>query len=134
MSYLFRWSQFITIPRVFTPRRLASDTSSMSGKKARFGVTTKSGEYLSKTFLYGLLRKIFWKSHGVSFVLTNFDLPKVAAINALTGAICLLPPAGGISALAPNVASILVLPVNIRKRSEERRVGKECRSRWSPYH
>ena len=20
------------------------------------------------------------------------------------------------------------------KRSEERRVGKECRSRWSPYH
>src|SRR3712207_8033270 len=26
-----------------------------------------------------------------------------------------------------------VLPVN-GPRSEERRVGKECRSRWSPYH
>ena len=23
---------------------------------------------------------------------------------------------------------------DIFKRSEERRVGKECRSRWSPYH
>ena len=23
---------------------------------------------------------------------------------------------------------------NILQRSEERRVGKECRSRWSPYH
>src|SRR2546429_82814 len=23
---------------------------------------------------------------------------------------------------------------SLRKRSEERRVGKECRSRWSPYH
>ena len=23
---------------------------------------------------------------------------------------------------------------NTRIRSEERRVGKECRSRWSPYH
>ena len=23
---------------------------------------------------------------------------------------------------------------NIPSRSEERRVGKECRSRWSPYH
>ena len=23
---------------------------------------------------------------------------------------------------------------DIAKRSEERRVGKECRSRWSPYH
>ena len=24
--------------------------------------------------------------------------------------------------------------VNVFLRSEERRVGKECRSRWSPYH
>ena len=24
--------------------------------------------------------------------------------------------------------------MDIRYRSEERRVGKECRSRWSPYH
>ncbi len=24
--------------------------------------------------------------------------------------------------------------VNHKIRSEERRVGKECRSRWSPYH
>ena len=22
----------------------------------------------------------------------------------------------------------------VKQRSEERRVGKECRSRWSPYH
>src|SRR2546430_17247774 len=28
----------------------------------------------------------------------------------------------------PNLPGILV------RRSEERRVGKECRSRWSPYH
>src|SRR5260370_20095641 len=26
------------------------------------------------------------------------------------------------------------LPARPRRRSEERRVGKECRSRWSPYH
>ena len=25
-------------------------------------------------------------------------------------------------------------PDEMDKRSEERRVGKECRSRWSPYH
>ena len=24
--------------------------------------------------------------------------------------------------------------LNLHRRSEERRVGKECRSRWSPYH
>ena len=27
-----------------------------------------------------------------------------------------------------------VLLESDRRRSEERRVGKECRSRWSPYH
>ncbi len=26
------------------------------------------------------------------------------------------------------------LSAALAKRSEERRVGKECRSRWSPYH
>ncbi len=29
---------------------------------------------------------------------------------------------------------IRVFEEEARKRSEERRVGKECRSRWSPYH
>ena len=29
--------------------------------------------------------------------------------------------------------AVVVLPI-IVQRSEERRVGKECRSRWSPYH
>ena len=27
-----------------------------------------------------------------------------------------------------------ILPDKIRREIEERRVGKECRSRWSPYH
>ena len=27
-----------------------------------------------------------------------------------------------------------IAKINKTKRSEERRVGKECRSRWSPYH
>ena len=31
-------------------------------------------------------------------------------------------------------AEILMEPLLRRRRSEERRVGKECRSRWSPYH
>ena len=31
-------------------------------------------------------------------------------------------------------ALILVVAYLFYGRSEERRVGKECRSRWSPYH
>ena len=34
--------------------------------------------------------------------------------------------------MSPDYAGADVVLVNTR--SEERRVGKECRSRWSPYH
>ena len=30
--------------------------------------------------------------------------------------------------------TVETMPVPNKVRSEERRVGKECRSRWSPYH
>jgi len=36
--------------------------------------------------------------------------------------------------LAPRVRVNVLCPGWIETRSEERRVGKECRSRWSPYH
>ena len=32
------------------------------------------------------------------------------------------------------VKAINAARMALRSRSEERRVGKECRSRWSPYH
>ena len=41
---------------------------------------------------------------------------------------------------SPKIVKIIKLAqeakelVNKSSRSEERRVGKECRSRWSPYH
>src|ERR1051326_4469259 len=35
---------------------------------------------------------------------------------------------------ASRSATYALYPAGSIKRSEERRVGKECRSRWSPYH
>src|SRR5258706_15415846 len=38
-------------------------------------------------------------------------------------------------ALFPEVAAARLTALErVERRSEERRVGKECRSRWSPYH
>src|SRR2546423_13886905 len=34
----------------------------------------------------------------------------------------------------PNNTYTGMSPLALRTRSEERRVGKECRSRWAPYH
>src|SRR2546429_7150162 len=46
---------------------------------------------------------------------------------------------GGIAGVLVCVAVVFIeknLPIDdpVGARSEERRVGKECRSRWSPYH
>ena len=35
---------------------------------------------------------------------------------------------------ADKILKSLDIPAKATQRSEERRVGKECRSRWSPYH
>src|SRR2546422_2244953 len=43
-----------------------------------------------------------------------------------------LPPALPASECGCSVRSARKL--GVKTRSEERRVGKECRSRWSPYH
>src|SRR5258707_11956792 len=57
--------------------------------------------------------------------------------------ICLVPEntpsagtrrGGGRRTNSPDESSILIPSPRKLWRSEERRVGKECRSRWSPYH
>ena len=52
------------------------------------------------------------------------------------------PPSHDISSGTPNVMKyfrrmvqiVAAFALFVNARSEERRVGKECRSRWSPYH
>ena len=39
-----------------------------------------------------------------------------------------------VKSVSDNLKSMLTKTEDIHSRSEERRVGKECRSRWSPYH
>ena len=64
---------------------------------------------------------------------------------AMTGSFCTFAKAiKGIKILVEEGAKVQTIfsdsaqTINSRfgraKRSEERRVGKECRSRWSPYH
>ena len=49
-----------------------------------------------------------------------------------SGNLSIYDPAEGLMAISPSgMAYDAITPED---RSEERRVGKECRSRWSPYH
>src|SRR5256886_14911265 len=59
--------------------------------------------------------------------------PAVGHVNVRDGA----PPADSTCQLAVSclrIPSVDWSGLPLSNRSEERRVGKECRSRWSPYH
>ena len=64
---------------------------------------------------------------------SNFVLDSLENFAASTGVAGLFANMGWGSLIMICVAFFL-LYLAIKHRSEERRVGKECRSRWSPYH
>src|SRR5579862_4568390 len=72
---------------------------------------------MAKPFFYGVL----W---GVAQLGAGISVDKIGL--ALTGSIL-----NGLCAALGTLTPLLLLHF---ERSEERRVGKECRSRWSPYH
>ena len=74
-------------------------------------------------------KKIHYKMHKVK---KNW-----VAIGVTTLALIVAPKVLGLEAglvHADDVKQVAVQEPTALLRSEERRVGKECRSRWSPYH
>ena len=81
--------------------------------------------------------RVAWRSvraHAKQFVLTT--LAVVLGVAFLSGTLALRAVLSDtFSALTSStITSDLYVSGEKHRRSEERRVGKECRSRWSPYH
>src|SRR3712207_9451707 len=66
----------------------------------------------------------------------NFDDAPVNYEDAIENYKRMLDITGDVAAniIEPNSESVDQEGPHLVDRSEERRVGKECRSRWSPYH
>src|SRR5260370_37596839 len=69
-------------------------------------------------------------------VMTKFVVPAVSGWKVVVEPLVPGLKTTGLVTMVPIVVSKLVtVTLTVRPvRSEERRVGKECRSRWSPYH
>src|SRR5258708_5578265 len=62
----------------------------------------------------------------------GLDIAVTRNLNGLRAALKQALPSADIQ--VEGLGEGVVLTGNVTTRSEERRVGKECRSRWSPYH
>ena len=96
--------------------------SSITVKAASTPVLNLSKKYLT----VGETSKM-WIRNKVSNATYRFSSSntKIASINQTTGVI---------KGVAVGNCKVTLKATVGKKRSEERRVGKECRSRWSPYH
>ena len=76
-----------------------------------------------------VINQVFYELYNFELNSSDIYAPENCLINNL-----LVSRKGNLISLATLyciIAKKLSLPIH---RSEERRVGKECRSRWSPYH
>ena len=109
-------------------------------RETRQSILTKIENYpITNT----LRLKLVPSAHGIRFEAVTFGYEGASPVLRGVDLEC---PAGSVTAVVgpsgsgKTTLSLLVLRFfdvdagAIRSRSEERRVGKECRSRWSPYH
>src|SRR2546423_6523400 len=73
-----------------------------------------------------------WLQNGD--VVLNFDGRAVADERALPRMVAEAQIGKTVSVEVLRKGQRKTMPITVQRRSEERRVGKECRSRWSPYH
>ena len=62
----------------------------------------------------------------------NMDLPRYGLVTFTWGNVSAIDRERGLVVIKPSGVAYETMKAD--DRSEERRVGKECRSRWSPYH
>src|SRR3989454_9696337 len=107
-----------------------------------YGQMTHIAKYyqISRTFLYQLLLaahlqlEVLFSDEKLLFQKDHRHLEQLLLLLRLEGKCSLLSIASIVKALEYHPNSVGYLSRFFQCRSEERRVGKECRSRWSPYH
>src|SRR3989442_5632595 len=83
-----------------------------------------SSDVCSPISLEAELRKLARRQTGCRALMELFGMGELTALVTLT-------ELGDVERLSASRKAVRMAGID---RSEERRVGKECRSRWSPYH
>src|SRR2546430_13182559 len=122
------WTALLTLPLMVAVQLTCARIGMVSG----MGLAAVLRRHYARNLLY----------LTVSGLVIANTINAGADIGAIAAAINLLVPVPIAVLVVPIALIILALQIwgsyrliaRTFKRSEERRVGKECRSRWSPYH
>src|SRR2546428_1557809 len=129
---LFRSS--LTGTGVTPPTATLSATSSAFGNQ-RVG-STSAAQNLTLTNNGGTPLNLTIISHAEArirdLIVTGVQTCATAVCSVAPGASCTISISFTPAATGARTATVTI--TDDAARSEERRVGKECRSRWSPYH
>ena len=95
----------------------------------------KNENLIKSNFLFKLLLKVTGNDQKIQFGEYSFqgDTSKLEIVKKLTSGNYYYRKIT-IPECSSSKEILDILNNNVFLRSEERRVGKECRSRWSPYH
>src|SRR5260221_7251173 len=108
-----------------------SQTLTIPAEVSQLAATYRVGTPLKRYRPFSMARMVF------AILCLAFAVPCIIAV-AIAGISSEVTIVFGGIALLLVVLGLLLLFVRTKRgqphRSEERRVGKECRSRWSPYH
>src|SRR5574337_1402212 len=139
---------------VSTPQAATDVAIEVRSLGKRYQLYDKPVHRMWQSLLVGKRRfyREFWALREVDFVVHRGETLGIVGRNGAGKSTLLqliagtLKPSEGRAAVRGRVAALLELGsgfnpeftgrqnVYLNARSEERRVGKECRSRWSPYH
>ena len=75
-----------------------------------------------------------WLSRVIATIITTTASINLENLNRAEATVVSQIPKTNPAKSFPKSIPVNVPQIKPRFRSEERRVGKECRSRWSPYH
>ena len=124
------YSEMVSAKAIYYKNKNTKPLLAMDEREKPFGLQLFGSD---PVIMAEMAKKI--EGNGYSFIDINMGCPVPKVVNNGEGSALMKDPllVGRIVETVANAISI-PLTIKIRSRSEERRVGKECRSRWSPYH
>src|SRR5258707_817543 len=118
----------------------------MENSKARCAVRTTAARRggALRCWVVGSLSSVVWRGVPFFFFQAEDGIRDIGVTGVQTCALPIFPlsppllPSAGetcfVIVRSGQLCLLVFLLIPFGGRSEERRVGKECRSRWSPYH